>query len=115
MVMHEKSVSGSRKGRSVRSLNSHPTRMMDMMDNMEEDEEEHSRRITSRGSKVEQRGFDRYLEAFPDIRNIQTYLVEEATKAKIPIVETSERSKAIIKMMDIIWDRILMLDEKGKE
>ena len=49
MVMHEKSVSGSRKGRSVRSLNLHPTRMMDMMDNMEEDEEEHSLVTASEG------------------------------------------------------------------
>ena len=79
-----------------------------------EDEEEHSRRIKSRGSIVEQRGFDRYIKAFPEIRDIQTYLVEEANKAKIPIVETSESSKAISKMMDIIWDRILTLDKKEK-
>ncbi|MCE7743490.1 MAG: AAA family ATPase [Candidatus Heimdallarchaeota archaeon] len=80
-----------------------------------EDEEEHIRRITSRGSKIEQRGSDRYIEAFPEIRDIQTYLVEEATKAKIPIIETSESSKAIAKMMDTIWDRILKIDEKEKD
>ena len=79
-----------------------------------EEEEEHSRRIKSRGSIVEQRGFDRYIDAFPEIRDIQTYLVEEANKAKIPIVETSESSQAIKKLMDIIWDRILSLEEKQK-
>jgi len=80
-----------------------------------ENEEEHSRRIKSRGSKVEQRGFDRYIKAFPEIRDIQTYLVEEATKAKIPMIETSESSKATNKIMDIIWERILTLDEKEKK
>ncbi len=80
-----------------------------------ENEEEHSRRIKSRGSKIEQRGSSRYIEAFSEIRKIQTYLVEEATKAKIPMVETSESSKAISQMMDTIWDRILTLKEKRKD
>lgn len=79
-----------------------------------EDENEHSKRIESRGSKIEKRGSDRYIKAFPEIRNIQTYLVEEATKIKIPIIETSDSSKALQKMMDIIWERILFLDEKAK-
>ncbi len=80
-----------------------------------EDEEEHSRRIKSRGSKIEKRGANRYIEAFSEIRNIQTYLVEEATKAKIPMIETSDSSKAISKMMDTIWERILILNEKEKK
>ena len=80
-----------------------------------EDEEEHTRRITSRGSKVEQRGSDRYIKAFSGIRDIQTYLVEEATKAKIPVIETSDSSKAISKMMDTIWDRILLINKKEKD
>ena len=80
-----------------------------------EAEEEHLRRIKSRGSKVSQRGSNRYLEAFKEIRDIQTYLVEEAAKAKITMIETSDSSIALKKMMDIIWERILLLDKKKKD
>lgn len=79
-----------------------------------EDEAEHIKRIKSRGTQIEKRSSDRYIEAFPEIRNIQTYLVEEASKAGVPIIETSNSSKAITKMMDIIWDKILLLDRKKR-
>ncbi len=80
-----------------------------------ENEEEHLRRIKSRGSEVIQRGADRYLRSFQEIRNIQTYLVEEANKLNIPIIETSDSASAIEKMMDIVWERILFLENKEKE
>ena len=80
-----------------------------------ENEEEHLRRIQSRGSKIKQRGADRYLQSFQEIRSIQTYLVEEANKHEIPIIETSESAKAIEKMIDIVWERILFLENKEKE
>ncbi|MCE7738808.1 MAG: AAA family ATPase [Candidatus Heimdallarchaeota archaeon] len=80
-----------------------------------ENEEEHLRRIKSRGSEVKQRGADRYLSSFQEIRNIQTYLVEEANKLNIPIIETSDGASAIEKMMDIVWERILFLENKVKE
>ena len=79
-----------------------------------EDEEEHIKRIKSRGLEITKRAADRYINYFPEIRSIQTYLVEEATKLNIPIIETSDSSKALNKMMDIIWDRILLLNEKIK-
>ncbi|NPD89441.1 MAG: hypothetical protein HGN29_12045 [Asgard group archaeon] len=82
-----------------------------------EDEEEHSTRIRTRGSSIVKRSADRYISAFSEIRNIQTYLVEEATKLGLHMIETSISSKAIGKMMDLIWDRIIELEklEKGKE
>ncbi len=82
-----------------------------------EDEEEHSIRIQARGSSIEKRSADRYISAFSEIRNIQTYLVEEATKLGLHMIETSSSSKAISKMMDLVWDRIIELEksEKGKE
>lgn len=80
-----------------------------------ENEEEHLRRIQSRGSEVEQRGADRYLSSFQEIRKIQTYLVEEANKLNIPIIETSDGTIAIEKIMDIVWERVLFLENKVKE
>jgi 2-phosphoglycerate kinase len=80
-----------------------------------EEEEEHKRRIQERGTEVELRKPDRYINAFSEIRNIQTYLVEEATKVKIPIIETSESSEALKKIMDKIWERIVMLDKQEKK
>ncbi|MHA1202152.1 MAG: AAA family ATPase [Candidatus Heimdallarchaeaceae archaeon] len=80
-----------------------------------EDKEEHKRRIQARGTEVELRKPDRYIDAFSEIRNIQTYLVEEATKAKIPIIETSESSEALKKIMDKVWERIVMLDKREKK
>lgn len=80
-----------------------------------EDKEEHKRRIQARGTEVEFRKPDKYISAFSEIRNIQTYLVEEATKANISIIETSDGGKALNKIMDIIWDRIVMLDKHEKK
>ncbi len=79
-----------------------------------EDEDEHLQRIQTRGTVVENRRADRYLDAFSEIRNIQTYLVEEATKANIPIIETSKSQEVINKLMDLTWDRILELEKKEK-
>ncbi|MCG3224028.1 MAG: AAA family ATPase [Candidatus Heimdallarchaeota archaeon] len=80
-----------------------------------EEKEEHKRRIQERGTEVELRKPDRYINAFSEIRNIQTYLVEEATKAKIPIIETSESGEALKKIMDKVWERIVMLDKQEKK
>ncbi len=80
-----------------------------------EEEEEHKRRIQARGTEVEFRKSDRYIDAFSEIRNIQTYLVEEATKAKIPIIETSESGDALRKILDKVWERIVMLDKQEKK
>ena len=80
-----------------------------------ENKEEHLKRIHSRGSEVQQRGAERYLKAFQEIRDIQTYLVEEANKLEIPIIETSDSSKAVEKMMNIVWERIILLENKEKE
>jgi len=80
-----------------------------------EEEEEHKRRIQARGTEVEFRKSDKYMAAFTEIRNIQTYLVEEATKAKIPIIEASDSGVALKKIMDKIWDRMVMLDKQEKK
>ena len=80
-----------------------------------EEEEEHKRRINARGSNIEQRKADRYITAFAEIREIQTYLVEEATKAEIPIIETSDSNKALDRIMDIIWKRIIQLEKLEKK
>ena len=80
-----------------------------------EEKEEHKRRIQARGTEVEFRKSDRYIDALSEIRNIQTYLVEEATKAKVPIIETSESGEALKKIMDKVWERIVILDKQEKK
>lgn len=79
-----------------------------------EDEEVHLDRLKARGKNIEFRGADRYIGAFSEIRNIQTYLMEECNKANIQRVETSDRDFSLKKIMDIVWDRILLLEKKEK-
>ncbi|MEE9409551.1 MAG: AAA family ATPase [Candidatus Heimdallarchaeota archaeon] len=75
-----------------------------------EDGEEHLSRIQERGSEVELRDAEKYTEAFDEIRKIQTYLVEEASKAEIPMIETSDSKKALSRIMNLIWEKILNLE-----
>ncbi|MHA2357241.1 MAG: hypothetical protein ACXABK_00545 [Candidatus Heimdallarchaeaceae archaeon] len=79
-----------------------------------EEDEEHLTRIQQRETYVESRTADRYIRAFSEIRNIQTYLVEEASKLNLPLIETSDSNKALDKLMNLIWDRIIHLEKIGK-
>ena len=79
-----------------------------------EDEEEHLSRIKTRGTKVENRRADKYLDAFKEIRSIQTFLVEEATKANIKMIETTNSKEALEKLMDYSWEKILKLEASIK-
>ncbi|MHA1400298.1 MAG: AAA family ATPase [Candidatus Heimdallarchaeaceae archaeon] len=80
-----------------------------------DDEEEHLTRFRSRGLKVVERDAERYINAFEEIRTIQQYLVEEAKKVKVPIIETNDKEKAIQSLMSSIWEKIFALIEENKE
>ena len=79
-----------------------------------EDEETHLNRLKARGKNVENRGSDRYIDAFEEIRSIQTYLMEESNKVNIQKVETSDRDASLKKIMDIVWEKIIYLEKKEK-
>ncbi len=73
------------------------------------DENEHLNRFRSRGLQVVEREASHYINAFDEIRTIQSYLINEAKKAKVTIVSTENAKEAIHQLLDKIWERILSL------
>ena len=70
-----------------------------------EDEEIHrthfwSRDATSNGI----RPFDRYIEALPEIRLIQEYIVDRAKRNDVPIIENENRHDAIGAVMELVLE-----------
>ena len=79
------------------------------------DEHEHLERFKRRGLKVVERNAERYINAFEEIRTIQRYLVEEANRHKIPIIETQDQQRVIHSLLDAIWERILLIIKNEKK
>jgi 2-phosphoglycerate kinase len=61
-----------------------------------EDEDVHASHFWTRDSASEGlRPFTKYLQALPEIRRIQAYLVERAARAGVPVVENSSVDGAV--------------------
>ena len=52
------------------------------------------------------RPFQKYLRALPDIRRIQDYLVREAAKAGVPVIENSRVEETVDRVIDLVLDQI---------
>ncbi len=61
-------------------------------------------RIRGRGTKVPQRRSQRYLDHFDAIWRLQSYLLSEADRAKIPIIVNSRRDKVLREIMRTVID-----------
>jgi 2-phosphoglycerate kinase len=70
------------------------------------------RRISGRSTDVPQRRAERYLKHFDQIWNLQSYLLSEADRTNIPIVDNNDRDKVFREIMRIIIE-ILARDFKG--
>jgi 2-phosphoglycerate kinase len=69
------------------------------------DEEIHSTHFWSRDLSSEGvRPVDRYMNALPEIRMIQDYIVERARRYDVPVVENESREGGIAAVMDLVLE-----------
>ena len=69
------------------------------------DEEIHRTHFWSREAASDGiRPFDRYIEALPEIRMIQEYIVDRARRNDVPIVENESRNDAIGAVMELVLE-----------
>jgi 2-phosphoglycerate kinase len=52
------------------------------------------------------RGMERYLKRFGEIRRIQDYLVAQAERMQVPVIEAGDPDDALVAVMDLILDRV---------
>ncbi len=68
-----------------------------------EDEAEHASHFWVRdSSSAGLRPVDRYLRALPQIRHIQSYIVERARRAGVPVIENSSIERTIAQVMELV-------------
>ncbi len=63
-------------------------------------------RIAGRGTKVPQRRSARYLENFQDIWHLQSFLLSEADRTKIPIIVNDERDSVVREIMRTVIETL---------
>jgi 2-phosphoglycerate kinase len=63
-------------------------------------------RISGRGTKVPQRRSKRYLDNFEDIWNLQSFLLSEADRTKIPIIVNNKREAVIREIMRTVIETL---------
>jgi 2-phosphoglycerate kinase len=69
------------------------------------DETEHARHFYVRDADSEGlRPVDKYLNALPEIRKIQDYLVARAEEAGVPVIENSDREHAVDAVIRLVLD-----------
>jgi 2-phosphoglycerate kinase len=76
-----------------------------------ESEEEHASHFWVRDSASSGlRPVERYLQALPDIRRIQRYIVERARRAGVPVIENSSLERTIAHVMELVLDGAARLE-----
>ena len=63
-------------------------------------------RIAGRGTKVPQRRSERYLQNFQDIWHLQSFLLSEADRTKIPIIVNTKRDIVIREIMRTVIETL---------
>ena len=72
-----------------------------------EDEEEHASHFWTRDTASDgMRPFQKYLQALPDIRRIQDYLVNRATKADVPVIDNSDVETTVDRIIDLVLSEV---------
>jgi 2-phosphoglycerate kinase len=72
-----------------------------------EDEEEHASHFWTRDAASEGlRPFEKYLQALPEIRRIQDYLIEQAAKNDVPVIENSRMEDTVDRVIGLVLDQI---------
>jgi 2-phosphoglycerate kinase len=69
------------------------------------DEEEHSRHFFVRDADSEGlRPVAKYLDALPEIRRLQDFVVERAHEAGVPVIENADREQAVDAVLRLVLD-----------
>jgi 2-phosphoglycerate kinase len=66
-----------------------------------DDEDEHAAHFWTRDGEG-LRPFEKYLRALPEIRRIQEYLVERATKARVPVIDNASVDETVDHVIDLV-------------
>jgi len=77
--------------------------MMLSLDN----EQKHLSRLKRRARNHPSRKSERLIELFENIRVINTYLIEKANEANIPVIDCEDTELAINELMNEIWKKII--------
>jgi 2-phosphoglycerate kinase len=64
------------------------------------------KRIQGRGGTIPHRRAERYLKNFDSIWHLQSYLLDEADKAKIPIVVNQDREETLSEILRLVVDKV---------
>ena len=51
------------------------------------------------------RPVDRYIAGLPEIRMIQEYLLDRATRADVPVIENKSQAEAVGAVMDLVLEQ----------
>ena len=71
------------------------------------DEETHTSRFCTRGSSsCAVRPAQKYLRHLPGIRHIQNYMVEQAKKAGVPVIENSHMEETVNAVLHLIMNKV---------
>jgi 2-phosphoglycerate kinase len=80
-----------------------------------EDEREHARHFWMRDATSNGiRPMGKYLEALPDIRRIQEYLVERAAKANVPVVENARIERAVDEVIRLVLTEVERAEDRSR-
>lgn len=74
------------------------------------DEELHRNHLWARGAAHGQRPADRYIANFVTIRKLQSYLVEQAHAAGVPVIANEALDRSLAQIMDLVLDAIAAAD-----
>jgi 2-phosphoglycerate kinase len=77
--------------------------MMLSLDN----EQKHLSRLKRRARNHPSRKSERLIDLFDNIRVINTYLIEKAKEANIPVIDCENTESAIEILMNEIWKKII--------
>ncbi|MDQ4019079.1 MAG: hypothetical protein M3188_04490 [Actinomycetota bacterium] len=71
------------------------------------DEEEHARHFFVRDADSEGlRPVEKYLDALPEIRRLQDFVVERAHEAGVPVIENAGREQAVDAVLRLVLDAV---------
>jgi 2-phosphoglycerate kinase len=70
-----------------------------------EDEEEHARHFYVRDADSDGlRPVSKYLDSLPEIRRLQEFVVERAHEAGVPVIENTDRERAVDAVISLVLD-----------